>query len=114
MAFSEIELGRIKKLVGGLCERRTRPDLREQLRLEYRVKSHDVTVFERRPNWDGSPGHTEINVAKLKFIRRAGEWRLLWQRADMRWHGYDPVAQGRSLSRLVDEIDEDPYGCFFG
>lgn len=114
MAFTEIELGHIKKLVGGLCERRTRPDLREQVRFEYRVKGHDVIVLERRPNWDGAPGHTEINVAKLKFNRTAGQWRLLWQRADMRWHGYEPASGRTSLASLVQDIDEDPYGCFFG
>jgi hypothetical protein len=31
-------------------------------------------------------------VAKLKFNRKAGEWRLFWQRASLRWESYEPLA----------------------
>ena len=114
MAFTEIELARIKKAVGWLCDRRNRPDLKSELSLEYRVNGHDVTVFERRPRWDGSPGHTEGPVAKLKFVRGTGQWRLLWHRADLKWHAYGPLPSSTDLSELVAEIDEDPSACFFG
>jgi hypothetical protein len=114
MAFSEIELARIEKFVGGLCKRRTRPELKSKLSVEYRIKGHDVTVFERRPHWDGTPGHKESGVAKLKFTRSTGKWRLLWQRADLKWHAYEPRSSRANLSGLVAEVDEDPYGCFFG
>ena len=114
MAFSEIELARIEKAVGGLCGRRTIPGLKSELAFEYRVKGHDVTVFERRPHWDGTPGFTESGVAKFKFSRSAGSWRLLWQRADLKWHTYEPLASSDNLSELVAEVDEDPHGCFFG
>ncbi len=114
MAFTEIELARIKKAVGGLCDRRNRPDLKSELSLEYRVKGHDVIVFERRPKWDGSLGHMETDVAKLKFARSSGAWRLLWMRADLKWHAYKPTTPSTNLLALVAEIDADPYGCFFG
>jgi len=114
MAFTELELAHIEKTVGGLCRRRTRPEAKSKLSIEYSVKSHDVTVFERRPRWDGHPGHTESGVAKLKFNRATGRWRLLWQRADMKWHAYKARSVRGELSKLVAEIDEDPYGCFFG
>lgn len=114
MAFTDLELARIEKAVGGLCKRRNRPHLKSQLSLEYRIKGHDVTVLERRPHWDGSPGHTEGGVAKLKFNRRTGRWRLLWQRADLKWHAYEPRSSRGDLSELVAEVEADPYGCFFG
>ena len=87
MAFSEIELKRIEQEVGGLCKRRSPTHLKDELSLEYRIKGHDVEVFERRPAWGGRGGQTETAVAKPS-------------RGD--------------LPRLVKEIDEDPYGCFFG
>jgi hypothetical protein len=114
VAFTEIELARIKKAVGDLCKRRTSPQLKRQLSLEYRIKGHDVTLFERRPHWDGTPGHTETGVAKLKFNRSIGRWRLLWQRADLKWHAYEPHSPSGNLSKLIAAVDEDPYGCFFG
>jgi hypothetical protein len=113
MPFSEIELARIDRLVGGLCARRNRPEFKEQLSFEYRVKGHDVTVFERRPKWRGT-GITEHGVAKLRFVRRAGEWRLFWMRADLKWHSYTPAASSTDLPTLVAQVDTDPNGCFFG
>jgi hypothetical protein len=114
MSFSEIELARVDKVVGGLCRKRNRPELRDQLSLEYRVSRQDVVVFERRPRWDGRRGHTEHPVAKVKFIRKQGEWRLFWMRADLKWHAYPPLARSGQLERLVAEIDRDPHACFFG
>ncbi len=114
MAFSEIELKRIDNAVGGLCRRRNRPELHDKLRLEYRVKAHDVVLFEVRPRWDGSPGTMENLVAKFKFIRTRSVWQLLWQRQDLKWHGYEPFLESRDVESLVEEVVKDPYGCFFG
>jgi hypothetical protein len=36
------------------------------------------------------------------------------QRASLRWESYEPLAANRELSVLVEEIDRDPHGCFFG
>ena len=113
MAFDDIELARIQRAVGALCGRRNRPELKDEVSLEYRVEGHDVTVFERRRKWKG-PGFTEGGVAKLKYVRRAGEWRLFWRRADLKWHSYSPLASSTDLPTLVAEIDADPNACFFG
>jgi hypothetical protein len=114
MAFTEIELARIEEALGELCKRRTPPELKAKVSLEFRIKGHDVTLFERRPNWDGTPGHTESAVAKLKFTRGTGKWRLFWQRADLKWHAYKARSSRGNLLELVAEVDDDPYGCFFG
>jgi hypothetical protein len=44
MAFSEIELKKIDKLVGGLCRKRSPSHLKDEFSFEYRVKGHDVLV----------------------------------------------------------------------
>ncbi len=113
MAFSEIELARIQKTVGALCARRNRPELKDEVSLEYRVEGHDVTVFERRRKWRG-PGFTEGGVAKLRFVRTAEEWRLFWRRADLKWHSYSPLPSSKDLATLVSEVSADPHACFFG
>jgi len=114
VAFSEFELARIGKIVGGLCHRRSPPELKDQLSVEYEIKLHDVVIIEKRSRWDGSPGHTKTDVAKIKLVRTVNEWRLFWMRADLRWHSYQPLASSRYMEDLVDEVDADPYGCFWG
>ncbi len=114
MAFSEIELRWIEQEVGGFCKRKCPPQLKDQVSLEYRIKGHAVELFERRPWWDGRPGHVEHSIAKLKFVRTTGEWRIFWMPSDSKWHAYDPTPMPSDLPALVREIDKDPYGCFFG
>ena len=114
MAFSQIELGRIEEALGGLCQRRNRPEFKDQLSLEYRIERHNVIVFERRPRWDKKPGVTETPVAKLTFTRTAGKWRLFWMRGNLKWCAYKTKSKSGSLSSLASEIDSDVWGCFFG
>jgi hypothetical protein len=54
VAFSELELRRIDKMVGKLCRRVSLPDYADQLRFTYEVDGHAVVIWEERPPWDGS------------------------------------------------------------
>lgn len=114
MVFAEIELARVDKDVGGLCRRRTRPEIRDQLRLEYSVQRHDVELFEIRPHWKNPAEELKTPIAKFRYVRTANEWRLYWMRQDLKWHSYEPCAASRNLQDLVDAVDRDEYGCFFG
>ncbi len=114
MAFSELELKRIEQTVGVFCGKRSPVHLKDKLRLTYAVKGHGVVIIERRPRWDNQTEWTESPVAKLKFIRSAGKWRLYWMRADQKWHEYPRPSSSHRLEDLVQEIDADPLACFFG
>ncbi|MGC2777568.1 MAG: hypothetical protein WA418_18225, partial [Bradyrhizobium sp.] len=55
MAFNDLELARIERTVGKLCERRAPPPhLRHEVSMEYRVDGNAVTVFERRAQVAGA------------------------------------------------------------
>jgi hypothetical protein len=114
MAFTELDLARVDQLVGAFCRKKCPPALRDEVRLEYRVTGHDVLVYETRPAFRDPSSWTEHGIAKLKFIRTAGEWRLFWQRASLKWQSYEPLPSSRNLKDLLAEIERDPYGCFFG
>jgi len=51
MAFSELELKLIEQAVGEFCRKRSPAHLKDELRLEYSVKGHEVVIVERRPRW---------------------------------------------------------------
>lgn len=69
MAFSEIELMRIEKEVGGFCKRRSPIEIRDKLSFEYRIKTHDVIIYTRRPRWDNPQEWIESDMAKIKYVR---------------------------------------------
>jgi hypothetical protein len=114
VAFSELELRRIDKLVGGFCRRRTRPELADQLRIDYAVEGQSVIILEERPDWRDPAERRQHPFAKLRFVRTTGLWTLYRMRADLKWHAYRPAAPSADLAGLVDVVDEDTYNAFFG
>jgi hypothetical protein len=86
MAFSEIESQRIKTTVEPFCARRSPAHARHQVRTEYRVKGQDVLIVEVRTVWDDPTRWMEHGVAKIRFNRKAGEWRLFWREAKQYCH----------------------------
>jgi hypothetical protein len=113
MAFSSEESKQIEKVVGGMCERRSPAAFHQELRLSYSVKGHEVLILEGRPGWRDPSGWFDMEIAKLRFVRSANEWRLYWKRASGKWWPYEPASRKR-LSSLVEHIERDEYGCFFG
>lgn len=114
MTLTELDLKRIDNSVGALCRRRSPPELHDQVRIEYRVVRHEVLIYETRPAYREPSTWIEHGIAKFRFVRTAGEWRLFWQRASLKWQSYEPMASSREIRDLVAEVDRDPFGCFFG
>ncbi len=114
MAFNELDLKRIDKLVGGFCQRRTRPKFAAELRLVYAIEGQSVVISEERPDWRDPAKRMSRPLAKLRFVRTSGLWTLYWMRADLRWQRYEAAAASPDLARLAEVIDRDEYCCFFG
>ncbi len=116
MPFQAHELVEIERAVSAFMQRRRPPEeIRAELDLEHRIEGQSLEVFERRPAWRGAPGETiELPVAKATSVRSRDHWRVYWQRADLRWHRYDPAPEVRTAQEFLDLVDEDAYACFFG
>jgi Protein of unknown function (DUF3024) len=114
MAFSAQQLKEIEHQVGGLCERRAPAHVRDKFRLRYEVNNHHVFILEVRPDWHNSSEWIESDVAKLRYVAASDEWRLYWKRASGKWWLYEPYSRSRTLTAMVNEIDRDADGCFFG
>jgi hypothetical protein len=114
MAFSEIDRHRIKKEVGGLCSQRTPNHDRDKLRFEYDIEKQNVIINEVRPAWNNPKEPTKLPFAKLTYVKSRNIWKLYWKRASGKWERYEPKDSDKDLGALVQEIDKDPYGCFFG
>ena len=41
-------------------------------------------------------------------------WKLYWQRADLKWHGYKPKTEVNSVEEFLEIVEADEYGCFYG
>jgi hypothetical protein len=98
------------------CDEKIPAQHRDQLRVECSARGRSITVFECRPPWrpDLGPDWTRQPVAQLRYDPADHHWRLYCADRNSRWHPYDMVEPTRQLSRLLDEIDGDPTGIFWG
>ena len=115
MALSEFEIRRIEQVVEGFLARRRPPaQLRDRLDLGYRIEGQGVELFEIRPS-PRDPGRTiESPIAKATYVKRTGTWKLYWQRADLKWHRYEPNPELDSIEAALRVVEADDHGCFFG
>lgn len=116
MALSEIEQARVAKIVGAFIEaRRPPPHIRSELDLAFRIAGQSVEIFEIRPRWQGGPGETmEHPIAKATFNKSRMLWNVFWQRADLKWHAYQPMPQVGTIEKFLALVAEDRHACFFG
>lgn len=116
MALSELEKARVKRALDSFMEVRRPPShIRTKLDLGYRISGQSVEIFEIRPVWRGSPHERhESAVAKATFVRSRNMWRVFWQRRDLKWHGYEPTSEVKSIDDFLLVVAEDRHACFFG
>lgn len=94
---------------------RTPPAVRDEMRIEVDETEDALTVFECRPPWDGVGSEwTRVSVARLRFDEQRGQWSLECADSYGRFHPYDLVGPASEVQDLVDEIDADPTGIFWG
>src|SRR5579884_1509883 len=89
----------------------------DEVRIEVDTSPSSITIYECRPPW-GSPGcilnWTRQPVARLRHNSTANAWSLYWADGHGKFHKYDQIEPGRSVQPLLDEIDRDPTGIFWG
>ena len=111
LALSELDLARVAKY----CDARVPAHARDEIRIEYKVRGKSVTIFDCRPPWHESvgPEWSRLPVAQRRFDPATNEWTLFCADRNSRWHLYDFIEPG-SISELLDEIEADPTGIFWG
>ncbi len=115
MSLSEFEIKRCEKaLKKFMAQHRPPAHIRNELDLDARINDQSVELFEIRPRWDEPAEKIEMPVAKATYIKRQELWKVYWQRADLKWHAYDPLPTVKTLEEFLDAVGEDHHHCFFG
>lgn len=115
MAFSEFEQKKIEKAFAAfLAKRRPAPHIRPELDFGYRLAGQSVELFEIRPQWDDRTRICKHPFAKATYVKTRNAWKVFWQRADLKWHGYQPDLTVPTIEKFLEVVDRDDHGCFFG
>jgi hypothetical protein len=115
MAVSEFEIKRIERELKKFLEKRRPPaDIRNEVDLNYRMEGQSIIIFETRPNWRDPNIIVEMPIAKTTYVKTKNIWKIFWQRADMKWHSYQPAPIVKSIEEFTQVVDQDLHHCFFG
>jgi hypothetical protein len=96
------------------CDEKVPPAARGQVRLGFRFRGNTVTVFEERPQIWLPDAWITIVVAQFRFDSRTSKWTLYCADRNSRWHEYLNAEPTRNLDDLIEEVDRDPTGIFWG
>lgn len=97
------------------CERRIPPQARNQVRLSYKIRGNQVTLFEERPIYNQpSQKWMENPFAQFRFNPQDKKWSLYCADRNSRWHLYERLAPSADFDDLLTEVDRDPTGIFYG
>ncbi|MDF1537008.1 MAG: DUF3024 domain-containing protein [bacterium] len=98
-----------------LFEKRRPPaHIRDKLDIGYRIDGQSVEIFEIRPVWNDPSKKIEPSIAKATYVKSKNQLKVYWMRADLKWHGYQPCPEVKTLDEFLRVVDEDQYGCFWG
>ncbi|MBI9019113.1 MAG: DUF3024 domain-containing protein [Phycisphaerae bacterium] len=115
MSFTQFERKRIEALTDEFIESRRPPaELRDKIDLGFRLEKQSVIIFEIRPVWNDPSKVIEPMVAKATYVKRQNAWKIYWQRADMKWHSYDPLPEVEHFEEFLEAVGADDYCCFWG
>ena len=115
MGFATEELATYELILDSfITRRRPRAEIRDQVDLSYRIEGQSVVIFEIRPTMMKPSEKVELPIAKTTFVRTQNHWRVFWQRADLKWHRYDPDPTVPRLQDFLQVVEADEYGCFWG
>lgn len=114
MPLPDIQKKQIEQKVGAFCESRVPQHVRHQVRLSYKCRGNSVIIIENRISYLDENEWIEIPVAQLRFNTSNLNWTLYCLDRNRRWHEYLDCTPTKNLDLLLQEIDEDPTGIFWG
>jgi hypothetical protein len=114
MGFTDIELCKIKSEMNDFIRKRRPPEsIRSQVDLAYKIEKQDVIIYELRITYQRN-GMVENPIAKARYVLKDAKWKIFWQRADLKWHLYEPNKEVKTIKAFIKIVDDDEYGCFWG
>ena len=114
MPLSETVKQQVETLLRGFCERRIPLEVRDRVRLTYHFRGNAVTLYEDRPGWKDPSQWGHMAIAQFRFDQANEEWTLYCADRNSKWHEYLEVDPTSRFESLLEEVDQDPTGIFFG
>ncbi len=116
MPFTNDQIADINQAIETILWSKRRPplNLRDQVREGQRIEGYTVDLFLNRPRWNNPEEWIEEPIARAKYIKSRNVWKIYWMRADLKWHLYEEPGEVKQFETVLQIVDQDDNGCFWG
>ena len=114
MALPELLKKRADKLLEEYCRTRVPSWLKEEMRLDYVIEGEFATIFQERRRCQGSSEWFRFPMAQFRYTESLSQWTLHHCNEDQQWRLYLQASPNLDLSKLIQAVDDDPLGFFWG
>ena len=97
-----------------ITKRRPPAHMRNEIDLGFKYSKNTFELYETRPSWTNPNEQMKSSYAKIKYVKTQEEWKLYWMRASGKWESYEPLPKSSNIQAILDCIEADQYGCFYG
>jgi len=96
------------------CLNKIPQEHRDKIKILYRIRGNHVTLIESRPSYFDPTQWSELKVAQFRYNIDNQNWTLYCADRNERWHMYMEINSSDNIDDLINEVDEDPTGIFWG
>ena len=114
MAFPNTLQLAFENKLKAFCENRIPIEVRDKVKLNYEIKGNKITIIEERPRWIGDGPWTKCPIAQIRYDETSKYLTIFWNDRNSKWHLYTEYKPHKLLDNILNEIDNDPTGIFWG
>jgi len=104
----------VEETLTAYCESRVPAHVKNEVNYSYGFRGNSATLFENRPDWRNRNLWHPMAIAQFRFDPVKGLWTLYCADRNSKWHEYLEVEPTQQFQKLLDEVEDDPTGIFFG
>jgi len=114
MALSEFEKQRVTRIFSSYCEAKAPHHVSDQFRVEFEVRGQEIKLFESRPYELDRSKWISHKIARFRKDGDSNVWQLFYSDRKGRWRLFEPYPAEKDIEKLLDEVEKDSSGSFWG
>jgi hypothetical protein len=114
MALSEFTRKLVEIKLGNYCREKAPDEIADEVRLGFKIWGNKVTLFEEQPDFFDPDEWITIPVAQFRYDDQKNTWSLYCADRYNRWHRFEDVESVTDFDVLLDVLEEDSTGIFWG
>ena len=87
---------------------------RGKIRYGYVTRGMSTTLFEEHPRFMRQSEWTRTDIARFRYNKTQDKWTLYYRDRNNKWHPFPPAEPTSEFEALLDIVEEDPTGIFWG